>query len=114
MRAVTERLVVRAFAAAQVERARAVRHEAVRLQGRRLVRAIAEGLLRRAPARAPEIRFPGLQRHLVRALLGAERLVGHLATSLAAVSDPVGLTPTHVTLSFIFSTTLAPASSTQV
>ena len=48
--AVAEGPVVGALAAAQIEGARAFGHEAVRLQAGRLVRAVAEGLLGRAPA----------------------------------------------------------------
>src|SRR5439155_1037281 len=83
------------------EGAGAFRHEAEWLQARRLVRTITEGLLGRAPARAPEIRLAGFQGHLVGALLGAERFIGHLTTPQA-------------TLSFNFSTTLTPASSAHV
>src|SRR5262245_55043559 len=55
VRAVTEGPVVCALAAAQIEGSGALRHKPMRLQGRRLVRAIAEGLPSRAPASAPEI-----------------------------------------------------------
>src|SRR5215208_4609808 len=57
--AVAERPVVRALAAAQVDGFRGLGDEAVVLQGRRLVRSIAERLLGRAPARAPEIGSSG-------------------------------------------------------
>src|SRR5262245_25162005 len=91
--------VVGALAAAQVEGAGRLGDETVRLEARRLVRAVAERLLRRAPTNAPGIGFARLQRHLIRPLLGADRLVGHGG---------------QTTLSLCFSETLAPLSSVQV
>ena len=132
MGAVAEGLVVGALAAAQVEGARAFRHEAVRLQGRGLVRAVAEGLLGRAPACAPEIRPSRPPASPGRGPSGrrpARRTSGNLPEGVRPSgliprtrneafrsmrrSDPEGLTRSR-TLSFSFSTILAPASSTQV
>src|SRR5262245_43082947 len=77
MAAVAVGAVVRRFAAAKVEGARGLGDEPVRLQACALVRAVAERLLGRAPAGTPEIGPASLQRDLIRALLGADWVVGH-------------------------------------
>src|SRR5215831_7037967 len=61
------------------------------------MRAIAEGLLARASAGAPEIGPARLQLHLIGTLLRAKRLVGHPRTSLAEPSHlrDVELHPLH-------------------
>src|SRR5262245_22468613 len=104
--AVAERLVIGALAAAKVEGARRFGDEAVRLKARDLVRAVAERLLGRASAGAPEIGPARFERHLVGTLLGTDRLVRH-QSSLAPPSDRGSNSRSdacHTTLSFIFST----------
>src|SRR5262245_31226799 len=88
--AVAERLVVGALATAQIEGAGAFGHEAVRLQCGDLVRAVAERLLGRASAAAPEVGLPGLERDLVGALLSADRLVRHVLPSPGGGVGPSG------------------------
>src|SRR5262245_37339416 len=49
----------------------------MRLQARALMGAVAEWLLRRAPASTPEVSLAGLERDLVGPLLCADWVVGH-------------------------------------
>src|ERR1700730_1539777 len=82
MGAVAEGLVVGTFASAQIDGAGYLRHEAVRLQARALVRSVAEWLFGGSPAGAPEVCLPRLERHLIGALLGTDRLLRHVFTPL--------------------------------
>src|SRR5262245_22534939 len=77
MGAVAEGPIVGALAPAQIERAGGLSNEAVRLKTCGLVGAIAEGLLGGAAAGAPEVCLSRLEGHLIGALLGANRFVGH-------------------------------------
>src|SRR5262245_12305360 len=69
--------VIAPLAAAEVDRAAGGGDEAERLVARRLVGAVAEGLLLRAPTATPQVGFAFYKLHLVGPLLGADRLVGH-------------------------------------
>lgn len=76
--AVAEWRVICRLAATQIERPAFLRDEAVGKEARDLMRGVVtEGLPLRPSARAPEIGPPGFERHLKRALLGADRLVRH-------------------------------------
>lgn len=80
---ICERLVVCRLAAAEVEGAARLCREALGGEAGALVRAIAIRLLLGFAACAPKVGFARLQRDLVRALLGANRLIGHRVFPLA-------------------------------
>lgn len=78
VRAVAERLIVGGLAAAQIEYATSVGHEAQWLQARILVGAVAERLLRRATAPAIEVGLSFLEVDLIGTFLGDYWIVSHL------------------------------------